>query len=56
MAIFIVIGKYVIQCIGQSCQEIGYIPTEMMIAAGTLELIFEILGVAKIYRNVRRRE
>lgn len=49
MAIFIVIGIYVIQCINTVCTQVSSEAFGYMIKAGFTELIFEIAGVVSIY-------
>jgi hypothetical protein len=56
IAIFILITGIpsVIQCIATVCQQVPSIPVQMMITAGTLELVFE-LGIVHIYAHKRRK-
>lgn len=55
IAIFIIIFDIAVQCINTVCQQIAIAPIKMMIAAGTLELIFE-LGILSIYAHKRRNK
>lgn len=50
MIFFIVVGTFAITCSqGFGCQEGSWNAMRTVIAAGTVECIFEIYGVIKIY-------
>lgn len=54
LAIFIVVGETVIQCMGWRWCEVYSIPSfAHLLAAGGVELFFEVIGVIKIYRRKR---
>jgi hypothetical protein len=53
IALFILVANQVaIQCLGTDCQHVDYFLASQLIKAGTLELIFEVVGFIRIY--VRR--
>ncbi len=50
--LFIVIGDFVIQCFGNNhCAMISTTMFRSILAAGAVEILFEITGLIKIYRR-----
>ncbi len=47
--IILVANQIAIQCLGTECSELSYPIVQGLIAAGTIELIYEIRGFIKVY-------
>jgi len=55
--LFIVIGDFVIQCFSTShCSMVSYTMFQNILAAGAVEILFEITGLVKIYKRKGRKD